>query len=103
MFLIQLLIPLANNSGDRFPESYFTALSLELAGKFGGVTAYARSPAVGLWQPDEKSAARRDDIIVYEVFADAIDREWWSSYRRVLESRFSQDELVVRAHVVERL
>jgi len=35
--------------------------------------------------------------------ADALDRDWWRGFRAELERRFAQDELVVRAHPVERL
>jgi len=32
-----------------------------------------------------------------------LDRAWWAAYRAKLEERFAQDELVVRAHAIERL
>jgi hypothetical protein len=32
-----------------------------------------------------------------------LDRGWWREYRRTLERRFAQDELVIRSQVVERL
>jgi hypothetical protein len=35
--------------------------------------------------------------------AKSLDRAWWNSFRRTLERRFAQDELVVRASAVERL
>lgn len=103
MYLVQLLIPLADNAGARFPESYFTGLSAELAARFGGVTAYMRSPAVGLWQPDDTPDPRRDDVIAYEVLADTLDRGWWVSYRASLEEKFAQDEIMIRAQQVYRL
>jgi hypothetical protein len=34
---------------------------------------------------------------------DWIDRSWWRSYRTLLEQRFAQDEIVIRAREVERL
>lgn len=34
---------------------------------------------------------------------DTLDREWWRDYRRTLEKRFVQDELVIRSQTVERL
>jgi hypothetical protein len=45
----------------------------------------------------------RDDIVIYEVMVDSIDSEWWAAYRRELESRFVQEELVIRAHEIRRL
>lgn len=103
MFLIQLLVPIADNDGRRFPETMFAELSGELSGRFGGLTAYTRSPAVGLWMPDEDTRPQRDDVIVYEVVTDELDRAWWSAYRATLQDRFRQDELMIRAHAVHRL
>lgn len=39
----------------------------------------------------------RDDIVIFEVMADSLDREWRQEYRAVLEARFVQDVVVVRA------
>ena len=33
----------------------------------------------------------------------APDRDWWRGYRRTLEQRFAQDELVIRSQIVEQL
>jgi len=104
MHLIQLLIPVYDNRGASFPASHYATLREELAERFGGLTAYSRAPAQGLWEgKDGEAPAKRDDIIVYEVMADALDRAWWERYRRTLEERFRQDELVIRAQVIERL
>jgi hypothetical protein len=34
---------------------------------------------------------------------DTLDRGWWASFRRTLERRFAQEELVIRSQQVERL
>ena len=34
---------------------------------------------------------------------ESLDPAWWSGYRRELERRFEQDELVVRAQPMQRL
>ena len=34
---------------------------------------------------------------------EQLDRVWWASFRSRLAQRFAQDELLVRAHVIERL
>ena len=44
-----------------------------------------------------------DDIVVYEVMVDGLDRAWWSTYRANLEQRFGQDEIAVRALAAEKL
>lgn len=103
MYLIQLLIPLADNDGRRFPQGHYTTLSEELTERFGGLTAYSRAPAVGLWQPEDSDQRQRDDVVAYEVLAETLDRDWWTSYRSSLQTRFEQDEIMIRAHEVHRL
>jgi hypothetical protein len=100
--LVQLLIPLRDNRGESFPSSHYVTLREELTNQFGGVTAYTRAPAEGTWASDDDLRAR-DDIVVYEVMVDSLDRVWWATYRGTLEARFAQDELVVRAQRIERL
>jgi hypothetical protein len=97
-----LLIPLADNEHQPFPPSHFTQLREELIEQFGGLTAYTRSPAEGTWSPDDDSRDR-DEIVVYEVMTESLDRDWWSRYRKTLERRFRQDDIVIRSQTVERL
>jgi hypothetical protein len=100
--LVQLLLPLYDNVGQQMPHQYFAAVREELTERFGGLTAYVRSPAEGTWK-EAGGAVDRDDVIMCEVMVEELDREWWSSYRRRLESRFRQRELLMRAFPVERL
>jgi len=100
--LVQLLLPVRDNGGQPFPAALWRAVREELAGRFGGLTAYNRAPAEGEWSDDD-GARRRDDVVVYEVMDDALDREWWRHFRESLERRFAQEELVVRAERIERL
>lgn len=102
MYLIQLLLPLYGNDGRPFGATQYGAVRTELTDRFGGLTAYTRAPAQGVWS-DEAGAPKRDDIVVYEVMTEHLDREWWRSYRRTLEQRFGQEELVVRSQEIERL
>jgi hypothetical protein len=74
----------------------------ELTAKFGGLTAYSRAPAEGLWAAGDGPPAR-DDIVVYEVMVEELDRQWWKQLRVDLERRFEQDEIVIRAEQIERL
>jgi hypothetical protein len=103
MHLVQLLLPLRDNDGRPFPPAHFAAVRDALTERFGGLTAYTRAPAEGVWAPADDAAPARDDVVVYEVMDAAIDRDGWARYRAELERRFAQDELVVRAHAVERL
>ena len=102
MHLVQLLLPVRDNAGRPFPAATFEPVRAELTARFGGLTAYSRAPAEGVWDGGGEGRAR-DDIVVYEVMADALDREWWGAFRAELERRFAQDEVVVRAHPIERL
>ena len=102
MQLVQLFLPVRAEGGPPFPKPMFDAVRGELAGRFGGVTAYLRSPAVGLWE-DADGDCVRDEVMLFEVMVDALDRDWWQDYRRELEKRFVQDEILLRACPVERL
>lgn len=95
MYLIQILLPLRDNDGNEFGHDAFARVRGELTERFGGVTFYARSPAVGLWK-DEDGDTTRDEMVVAEVMAEHQDREWWRLYRQELEARFRQDKIVAR-------
>ena len=101
MHLVQILLPLYDPDGERFPRDAYDDVARELTERFGGLTAYTRAPAAGLWK--EGGETQRDDIVVYEVMVDALDAAWWTAYRRELERRFRQEELVVRAQETTRL
>jgi len=94
--LVQLLLPLRDNHGQPFGRELIDGVRKELTERFGGATLYARAPAVGLWKDGEGEVAR-DDVLVAEVMAGHLDREWWRLYRAELERRFRQEQLVVRA------
>jgi hypothetical protein len=100
--LIEILLPLADNEGRPFAADLHSEVRDELVEHFGGVTAFTRSPAEGLWKEGD-GEADRDDIVILEVMADWLDRGWWRTYRAELERRFRQDEIVVRAREVELL
>ena len=101
MHLIEILLPLADNEGEPFGRDLFGEVREELVERFGGLTAFSRSPAEGLW--DEGGERSRDEIVVLQVMAETLDRDWWRNYRETLERRFRQDEVVIRATEVERL
>src|SRR3982751_988340 len=102
MHLVQLLLPLKDQDGKPFPRSQYRKIREVLTERFGGLTAYTRAPAEGLWEAGDDELAV-DDIVVYEVMVEQLDREWWRTYRASLEDAFDQDELVVRAQEIERL
>lgn len=100
--LVQMLLPLTDKRGAPFEYDVFAATRLELAERFGGVTAYMRAPARGLWKDDD-GRIERDDIVVFEVMVEELDRPWWRMQRELLRQRFQQDELIVRALSVDVL
>ena len=102
MHLIQLFLPLYDNDGQAFAKPLFDTVRGELTERFGGVTAFVRSPAVGAWE-DDSGDVQRDDVVLFEVMADHVDHGWWAAYRAQLEHRFQQDEVLVRAVRTERL
>ena len=101
MHIIEILLPLYDNDGRRFGAEAFASVKQELVDHFGGLTAFTRSPAEGLWE--ESGERSRDEIVIFEVMADWLDRGWWRTYRAELEKRFRQEEIVVRASEVELL
>jgi len=102
MYLIQILLPLRANDGRQFPQSEFIRVRDELTEGFGGLTTYVRSPAEGLWK-ESGSATVYDDIVIYEVMTEKLDRPWWHEYREELAVRFQQDVLIVRVSEVQLL
>ena len=102
VYLVELLLPLYDNEGRRHPRAAFARVREELVDKFGGLTAHTRAPAEGLWE-DAGGAVTRDDVVLFEVMADALDADWWGAYRATLEARFRQEAVLVRAHEVRRL
>jgi hypothetical protein len=102
MYLIQILLPVRDNRGQPFPHAFYEDVRQEMTRRFGGVTAYLRSPAEGAFE-GMGGEVMRDDIVIVEVMCEALDRPWWSAYRASLTELFEQQELVVRALPYEQL
>lgn len=94
MYLIQILLPRADNNGKSFPRAMFDQIKKDLTAAYGGVTAYVRSPAEGLWA--EKGTTAADDVILFEVMAEKLDQVEWRSRRSSLEHLFRQERIVIR-------
>jgi hypothetical protein len=99
--VVEIFLPLYDNDGRRFGRELYARVREELVERFGGLTAFSRTPAEGLWE--EEGERSRDDIVIFEVMADTLERGWWAAYRAALERRFRQEEIVVRASAVDRL
>jgi hypothetical protein len=102
MYLIQILLPLYDNDGQPFGHEQYLGLRDALSERFGGITTYMRSPARGLWK-ETRDTTVHDDIVIYEVMTDELDREWWGSYREELTRSFRQALLIVRVSEVQLL
>lgn len=102
MYLVQILLPLYDDRGRRLPKRLFEETSAKLAKAHGGVTAYARAPAVGIWK-DKKSRLKRDDIVVYEVMTASLGKKLWADRRKRWEALFDQEAIVIRASPCQRL
>ncbi|GFO68278.1 hypothetical protein GMLC_18570 [Geomonas limicola] len=102
MHLIQILLPLYDNEGKPFGQELFLRVRDELSERFGGITTYMRSPARGLWKETRETTVH-DDIVIYEVMTDTLDRDWWQGYRQQLTVIFRQALLIVRVSEVQLL
>jgi len=100
LHLVEIFLPLSDNEGRAFGPELFADVRRELTQRYGGLTAFSRAPALGLWKQDQGQTAR-DDIVVLEVMAEELDRAWWRAYRMRLERDFRQDVIVIRASAVE--
>lgn len=101
MHLIEILLPLSDNEGRRFSGTKFARIREELTERFGGVTAFTRSPAHGMSRAGHQVV--HDEIVVFEVMTDSLDYDWWTKYRNALTQEFAQDEILIRASTVIRL
>ena len=102
MHLIQIFLPLSDDTGQRFQRDEYESVEQTFISQFNGFTAYRRAPAKGLWR-SPSSEVQEDELVIYEVMADTIDRDWWTEYRKSLEQQFKQQEVLIRAQSIEIL
>jgi hypothetical protein len=101
MYLIEILLPLHDNSGRSFGAGKYADIRQYLTERFGGLTAFTRSPAQGTTVADGETV--HDDVVVFEVMTDALDSGWWEGYRHQLQREFRQDEIIIRASAITLL
>ena len=94
MHLIQLLLPLHDNDRQAFPTAYFNKVREDLTNRFGGVTAFIRSPTVGLWKENSEDT-NRDEVIMFEVLTEQLQKNWRADYREQLQERFCFASIVI--------
>ena len=101
MYLIELFLPLADNNNQAFESEYFEEVQQHLTEKFGGLTAFTRNPAEGLWKQGKSSKVHHDNIIIFEVFASTLDKPWWKRYKEELKTTFQQKDLIIKVVKIE--
>lgn len=101
MFLVEILLPLHDNEGRPFASAMFAAVRQQLSSRFGGITSFMRTPAQGTFESG--GGVQHDEIVIMEIMTDQLDRDWWAAYRKQLEIDFMQDEIVIRASIMEKL
>lgn len=102
MHLVQILLPLNDNDGHALPHDLYETVARDLTERFGGVTAYTRSPADGRWREEGRDTSS-DMVVVVEVMLETLDEGWWRNYRARLEASFRQRQIVVRAQTIRLL
>ena len=61
--LVQFFLPVLDNDRQQFPREAFAQVRTELTERFGGVTAYLRTPAVGAWEDDDGTAIDLPELL----------------------------------------
>jgi hypothetical protein len=102
MRLLQIFLPVRDNKNKPFPKENYTRIRETLTKEFGGLTAYTRAPAEGLWK-NEQNSAQRDDMVIFEVMVAQFDKRWWKKFKKQLEKTFAQDEIMIRVQKVKIL
>ena len=96
MVLIQMLLPTRSPEGLAFPEDLLRRTRDELIARFGGLTAYTRTPATGIWTSPEGDV-EVDSVVMIEVLSEAFDKGWWRAYAETLKERLHQQAIHLRA------
>lgn len=101
MYLIEILLPLADNEHQSFKPEYFEEVQHHLTQKFGGLTAFTRTPAEGLWKQDKGRKTQRDDIIIFEVLTPTFKKGWWQDYKEELKITFRQKDIIIKVMKID--
>ena len=99
MFVVEVFVPLDKPDGTAVRPEVFERIKGELTERFGGVTAYLQSPAVGAWKPQEADVVH-DRVVIFEVMVEDVDTAWWRQYRHQLETELEQYQILARLHQV---
>jgi hypothetical protein len=97
-----MLLPTKSGSGAAFSDEVLGRTRDELVDRFGGLTAYLRSPAAGAWTSPQ-GKVEEDNVVMIEVLAESLDVRWWREYAATLRERFAQESIHIRANEVQVL
>lgn len=101
MQLVEVFLPLETKRGQSIGPDVIENIVGRLADRFGGATAFTRSPADGLWK--QGATIQKDRIVIVEVLVEELDQSWWKDYRARLETELEQDEVLIRATPCQRI
>lgn len=102
MHLVQILLPLYDNGGTPIPQLQFRRVSQEMADRFGGLTAFTRAPAEGVWKEGGQKTSH-DEIVVFEVIRTISTGPGGRAIARSWSGGFRQEVIVIRAQAIEQL
>jgi len=100
--LIQMLLPTKSAERVAFSDDLVRLTRKELVDQFGGVTAYTRAPAAGVWT-SPAGDVEEDNVVMIEVLAEEFETPWWRAYAETLKQRFGQKSIHIRANAVRLL
>lgn len=98
---VEIFVPLFRGDGQPVENNYLADLERQLTERFGGVTAFTRAPARGRWS--DGGRVETDEVVIYEVMVETLDRPWWAELRQRLERELDQQKVLIRSHAIERL
>ena len=102
MFKLEIFLPVYDLKGIQFEYQAYDDVQNTLIHRYGGVTAFMRTPASGFWK-NTLGQIEKDDVAIFEVMTEEIDRVWWQGFRKQLEHQFAQQEILIQATQIERL
>jgi hypothetical protein len=62
MYLIEILLPLQDESRKPFPAEPYERVAQRLTERFGGVTSFTRAPAEGRWKARAQQSATTSSL-----------------------------------------
>jgi len=92
-YRFELLIPLADNEGNRFASEEIRRVRNDLLKQFGGCRSQPMSPYIGSWV--EEDIIYHDELVMFTVDAPRTDEslDWFQEYKQILKNAFRQIEI----------